>query len=45
MAECLSAQVSVKRVAAEEELADITAYVLTNDKLATGVGICEIFNL
>ena len=45
MAECLSAQVSVKRVAAEEELADIAAYILTNDKLATGVGICEIFNL
>ena len=45
MAQSLSAQVSIKRVAAEEEFTDIAAYVLANDKLAAGVGICEIFNL
>lgn len=45
MTQRLSVQVSIKRVAAKEELADIAAYVLTNYKLAARVGICEFLNL
>ena len=40
----LSTQVSIQRVASEEELADVSANILANQKLSSGVRVGKLPN-